>query len=67
MPMMRRSSFEKMSGEPSSLPDETIAVDVSTTETPGVVITATTERGGTGAVTTAMTSEASDLATTTMK
>jgi len=56
-----------MSREPSSFPDETTVVDVSTTETPGVAITATIERGETDAATTAMTSEASDLATTIMK
>ena len=37
---------------------------VSTTETLGAATTTTTEKGGIGAVTTAMTSEASDLATT---
>ena len=46
-----------------SLPNETTAVDASTSGIPAVAITVTTEKGGIGAVTTMMISEASDLAT----
>jgi len=53
-----------MSEEPSSLPDGTTAVDVSTTKTLSVAITTTTEKGGIGVATTVLTSEASDLTTT---
>jgi hypothetical protein len=49
--------------EPSSLPNETTAVDASTSGTLTVATTVTTERGGIGVATTVMTSEASDLAT----
>jgi hypothetical protein len=61
---MQKSSSEKTSEEPSSLPDGTIAVDVWTTETLGAVTTVTTKKGGIGAMTTAMTSEVNDLVTT---
>ena len=43
------------------------ALDVSTNETLGVATTTTTEKGGIGAATTAMTLEESDLATTIMR
>ena len=42
MLMTQKSSSEKISEGPSSLPDGTTAVDVSTTETLGAVTTATT-------------------------
>jgi len=47
---------EKLIRETSSLPDETIAVDASTSGIPAAAIIATTEKGGTGAVTIVMTS-----------
>jgi 5,10-methylene-tetrahydrofolate dehydrogenase/methenyl tetrahydrofolate cyclohydrolase len=53
-----------MSEGPSNLHDGTIAVDVSTTRILGTATTVTTEKGGIGAVTTVMISEASDLVTT---
>ena len=64
---MQKNSSEKASEELSSLPNGTTVVDVLTTETLGVVTTVTTEKGGIGATTTAMTSKASDLATTTTR
>jgi hypothetical protein len=64
MPTTQKSSSDKTYEEPSSLPDETRAVGVSTTGIPAVVTTATTEKGGTGAVIIMTISEASNLATT---
>ena len=54
----------KMFEEPSTSPDETTAVDASTTGTLIVATTATTEKDGIGVVITVITSEANDLATT---
>ena len=48
-------------------PDGTIAADVSITAILGEATTATTEKDGIGVATTAMTSEASDLVTTTTR
>ena len=63
MPTTQRSSSEKTYGEPSSLPDEMTAVGVSTSGITAAATIATTEKGGIGAVTVMMTSEASHLAT----
>jgi len=52
---------------PTSLPDETTVVDASTTGTIAVVTTAATEKVGTGDVTTATISGASDLVTMTTR
>jgi len=52
---------------PTSLLGVTIVAAASTTETIAAPITGTTERAGTGAVTTATISEASALAITTTR
>jgi len=52
---------------PTSLLDETTVVDVSTTGTLIALTTVTIEKVGTGGVTIAMTSWASDLVTTTTR
>ena len=67
MPMTQRSLSERTYEEPSSLPDETTAVDASTSGTPAVATTASTEKGGTDGVTIVTISEASDLAITIMR
>jgi len=61
--MTQKSSSEKTYEEPSSLPDETIVVGVSTTGIPAAATTVTTEKGGTGVVIIVTISEASDLVT----
>ena len=67
MPTTQKNSSEKTYEEPSSLPDEMIAVGVSTTGIPAVAITTTTEKGGTGIVIIVTISEASDLTTATTR
>jgi len=67
MPTTLKNSSEKMREEPTSLYGEMIAADTSITGILAAATTATTEKGGTGAATTAMISEASDLVTTTMR
>jgi len=52
---------------PTSLLDETTVVDTSTTGTLVALTTATIEKVGTGGVTIAMTSGASDLVTMTTR
>jgi len=56
-----------MRDEQTSLPDEMIAVDASITGILATATTATIEKGGTGAATTATILEASDLVTTTTR
>ena len=62
MSTTHKSSSEKMYEEPSSLPDETIAVGVSTTGIAATTTTTTIEKGGTGVVIIVTILEASDLA-----
>jgi len=66
-PMTRKSSSEKMREVPTSPLDGTIVMVILTTGTIVALTTVTIEKVGIGSVTTAMTSGASALATTTTR